>query len=116
MSHNSRHSPTATYYLVCNPATGEVLLRTHKYNYQLAHLHHIKVSRVVWKQHRAGRQLDVSCIHEPELGSWLEKRALAIRKLKVQMEAQRVLEELDRDNLGTVGLTTQRAPCDNAVQ
>jgi len=94
-------SPTATYYLIYDPATGEVVLRSHKYNYQLVHLHHIKVSRIVWNRHRAGEQLDVSCIHEPELGKWLALRALAANRLKVVSRAKRMLEDLDRDNLGT---------------
>lgn len=102
---SNSYSPAATYYLVCDPTRGEVVVRAHKYNYQLAHsqprLVHLNVTRVVWNSHRAGSQLDVSRIHEPDLGRWVRACDLANRKSKLASEARRVLEELDRDNLGT---------------
>jgi len=72
---NNSYSPTATYYLVCDPANGEVVLRTHQWHLQLAHYHQIKVTRAVWRQHRSGDRLNTAHIQEPELGRWIRARA-----------------------------------------
>ena len=70
-SYSNSHSPTATYYLVCDPATGKVVVRAHKWYYELSHYVQLRVTRIVWKYHRAGGELDVSHIHEPDLGKWV---------------------------------------------
>lgn len=97
MSHQTQHN----YYLVCDPATGKVVTRTHEWQLRLSHYEQIKVTRAVWKQHRSGGRLDTTHIHEPYLGRWIVARARVARNEARNSKAIRRAEKLDRDNLGT---------------
>lgn len=92
MSYANHRSSNSTYYLICDPVTGEIIKRTRKWELKTSLLgFQLKVSKAVWKNHKVGDQLDTTDIHEPELARWLAMRALVARKDKLTRDERHAL-------------------------